>query len=236
MRESLKGGFFRKIYQYGSAKNKQFLLEIYNKGLGNFWVFFDQSKIFIENEKKKVEQEPTNFCMFLRKQLDNARLREISQKESERIIEFLFETKEGIRKLIVELFGGGNLLILDGDNIILSAAHYEKYKARDILAKSEYKYPKMEYNFFELKLNSLKELFNKTSRENLVKCLAVDLGLGGFPVRFRALALGLRTVFATFFAICIALGLRNILRASASFLATSAILYTLLPTCHPFFP
>ena len=45
---------------------------------------------------KPVVEEPPGFCMFLRKQLDNSRLKEINQKESERIIELVFEKKEGI--------------------------------------------------------------------------------------------------------------------------------------------
>lgn len=117
------------------------------------------------------------FCLFLRKNLDNSRLRGISQKESERIIEFIFETKGGFKKLIIELFGGGNVILLDSSNIILSAAHYEKYKQRDILAKKEYKYPKMEYNFLNLK--NIKGMFTNSNKDNIVKSLAVDLGLGG---------------------------------------------------------
>jgi len=34
-----------------------------------------------------------------------------------------------------------------------------------IMAKGKYSYPKMEYNFFELKLGDLKELFRKTDKK-----------------------------------------------------------------------
>jgi predicted ribosome quality control (RQC) complex YloA/Tae2 family protein len=37
----------------------------------------------------------------------------------------------------------------------------------------------MKYNFLDLKINDLKALFKKTKKDSLVKCLAVDLGLGG---------------------------------------------------------
>ena len=164
-----------KIFQAGK---KEFYFQFYVSNIGKK-ILKITDKLAYLTEKKPLVTEPPGFCMFLRKQLDNSRLKEIKQKESERIIEFLFETKEGARKLIVELFGGGNLLILDEKDVILSAAHYERYRDREVLAKSPYKYPQMEYNLFELKLKELKELFKKTKKENLVKCLATELGLGG---------------------------------------------------------
>ena len=163
-----------KIFQ----SDKEFYFQLYVSNLGTK-ILRVTGKLIYFTEKKPSIKEPPGFCMFLRKQLDNSRLKQIKQKESERIIEFLFETKNGIRKLIVELFGGGNLLILDEDDVILSASHYEKYKDRNVLAKLRYDYPKMKYNLFDLKLKDLKELFEKTEKENLVKCLAVELGFGG---------------------------------------------------------
>ena len=164
-----------KIFQTGK---KEFYFQFYVSGVGKK-ILRITDKLAYLTAKKPAISEPPGFCMFLRKQMDNSRLKSLEQKESERIIEFLFETKTSTRKLIVELFGGGNLLILDENDVILSAAHYEKYKDRDVLAKSPYKYPKMQYNIFDLKLKELKELFKKTEKENLVKCLAVGLGLGG---------------------------------------------------------
>lgn len=171
----LIGGRIDKIFQ---VDKKEFYFQFYVSNVGKKILRITDKLIYL-TARKPVVEEPPGFCMFLRKQLDNSRLKEINQKESERIIEFLFETKEGKKKLIVELFGGGNLLILDENDVILSAAHYEKYKDRDVLAKSSYKYPQMNYNFFDLKLKDLKELFGKTEKDSLVKCLAVELGLGG---------------------------------------------------------
>ena len=163
-----------KIFQTGK---KEFYFQFYVSNVGKKILRITDKLVYL-TEKKPAITEPPGFCMFLRKQLDNSRLKEIKQKESERIIEFLFEGKN-TRKLIVELFGGGNLLILDENDVILSAAHYERYRDREVLAKSPYKYPRMEHNLFELKLKEVKELFKKTKKENLVKCLATELGLGG---------------------------------------------------------
>ena len=122
--------------------------------------------------------EPSEFCMFLRKKLNNARIRKINQLESERIIELDIETKEDNYKLIIEMFAKGNIL-LTKNNEILSAIYYQKFKDRTIRPKIKYQYPKREYNFLNLELKQIKELLKKSNKESLVKSLALDLGLGG---------------------------------------------------------
>jgi len=171
----LINGRIDKIFQ---VDKKEFYIQFHIPSIGKKILRITDKLMYLTENKPETENLP-EFCVYLRKQLDNSRLREINQKESERIVEFIFESKNGVRKLIAELFGGGNLLILDEDDIILSAAHYEQYKDRAIVAKSKYVYPKMQYNLFNLKLKDLKEMFKKTKIENLVKCLAIDLGLGG---------------------------------------------------------
>jgi len=171
----LMNGRIDKIFQVGK---KEFYIQFHVSNIGKRLLKITDKLIYL-TDKKPIMEEPPGFCMFLRKNLDNSRLREINQKEPERIIEFSLDAKEGTKKLVIELFGGGNLLVLDEGNVILSAAHYEKYRDRHILAKLEYIYPKMQYNIFDLKLKDLTELVKKTKKENVVKCLAVDLGLGG---------------------------------------------------------
>ena len=164
-----------KIFQ---ADKKEFYIQFHVPNMGKKILRVTDKLIYLTESKPEIESLP-GFCAYLRKQLANSRLEEINQKESERIIELVFEIKNGKRKLVAELFGGGNLLILDENGTILSAAHYEVYTSRKILAKSQYVHPKMQYNLFSFKLKDLKDIFKKTERENLVKCLAIDLGLGG---------------------------------------------------------
>ncbi len=171
----LLNGRLDKVFQIGK---KEFYIQMHVSGEGKKILKVTDKLVYLA-ERKPEMKEVSGFCMFLRKKLSNSRLKEIKQKESERIIELLFETKEGARKMVIELFGGGNLLLLDEAEVILSAAHYEKYKDRDILAKSKYDYPKKDYNVFDLKLTGLKKMLKETERESLVKSLAVDLGLGG---------------------------------------------------------
>ncbi len=166
-----------KVDHIYNPKKEDLLLQLHIPSKGKQLLRIISGKLLYIASKKSPAQEPSQFCMFLRKHLDNSRLRSIEQLNSERIIEFIFEKQEK-KKLIIEFFGKGNIILCDKDNTILSALVYHKWKDREIKPKLKYSYPKMEYNFFNLKLNELKELFKK-SEKNIVKCLATELGLGG---------------------------------------------------------
>lgn len=160
-----------------APKNEELILQLHSSGEGKQILRIIPGKLLYLASEKQPAEEPSGFCMFLRKNLGNARLIRIQQLKPERIVEFLFE-KEDKKKLIVELFGKGNIVLCDKDEIVLSALIFHKWKDREIKAKMKYSYPKTEYTIFDLKLNDLKELFIK-SGESLVKCLATELGLGG---------------------------------------------------------
>ncbi len=130
-------------------------------------------------EGRESAAEPDNFCVFLRKHLDNARIREISQIEPERIVKMVFEKKEGKKSLLVELFGKGNILLLDENDLILAATDYHKFKDRTIRPRETYSFPKKEPNVFRLSLPLLDESLHHTEKDSLGTFLAVDLGLGG---------------------------------------------------------
>ena len=129
-------------------------------------------------EKKPEIEKPSSFCMFLRKKLNNARLRNIEQISFERVIKLSFE-KEEEYTLYLELFGQGNVVLTKEDKI-LAALKQKKWKDRHILTGKKYNIPKKEFNLLELDLKLFKKFLNETEQPTIVKALAADLGLGGF--------------------------------------------------------
>lgn len=127
----------------------------------------------VRPETKEISQ----FCKILRKYLINSRLCMIKQLGFERIAEFVFDKKEKY-SLIFELFSKGNV-ILAKNNVIIAAAEQQRWAARTIKPKEEYKLPAKEFNFLELKIDDFKKMLAKTDRESAVKALAIELGLGG---------------------------------------------------------
>ncbi|MEM4248543.1 MAG: NFACT family protein, partial [Candidatus Nanoarchaeia archaeon] len=127
---------------------------------------------------KQEAKEPSQFCAFLRKNLTNSKLIEIKQLGFERILEFVFQTKEKKFSLIFEFFSKGNI-ILTKENQIILALEYQKWAERTIRPKEIYKYPKKEYDFLTATMEGLKEFLKKTKKESIVTALAIELGLGG---------------------------------------------------------
>ncbi len=83
---------------------------------------------------------PTAFCMALRKSLRNSWLTHIEQYEFDRVVTLSFKTRFGIRRLILELFREGNLILLDENWAVLHALSYKRMRDRDILRGAVFKY------------------------------------------------------------------------------------------------
>ncbi|MBW2988895.1 NFACT family protein [Candidatus Woesearchaeota archaeon] len=172
--EFLEGSRVDNIY---NPKKEEIIIQLYAPGKGKQILRVISGKIMYLASSKGPAEEPSGFCMFLRKHLGNCRLKEIRQLGPERIVEMDFE-KTDKKKLVIELFGKGNIILCDEEGTVLSALVYHKWKDREIMAKKKYTYPKMEYSFIGLKAKELDELL-KGSSKSIVKCLAAELGLGG---------------------------------------------------------
>ncbi len=160
-------------------EKKELIIQFHVAGKGKHLLRILAGEFIYFTKTKEDASEPDGFCMYLRKYIGGAFLREVKQLEAERILEFIFETKEKKYSLIVEMFSQGNILLLNDERLILSAVEYHKFKDRDILAKSKYIYPKRDVNIFNISLTELKKVVKESEKENIVKTLAIDLGFGG---------------------------------------------------------
>ncbi|UCD03800.1 MAG: NFACT family protein [Candidatus Woesearchaeota archaeon] len=172
----LKGALVDKIYQLSS---RELLIYLYKAGIGKKAIRIDSGHgIFLTDYQLKKPPYPTSFCMFLRKHLNRAELININQKELERIIEIQFKTKDTELILILELFSKGNFILTDSKYKIINVANVQRWKTRTVKKGEIYKYPpKSAMDLFELDYKTFVNLFD--SDKELVKFLAVDLGLGG---------------------------------------------------------
>ena len=84
----LVGGRVDNIY---NPQKEEFILQFFVSGKGKHIVKMISGKLIYLASVKSPAQEPSGFCMFLRKHLGNSRLSSIKQLESERIVEFVFE-------------------------------------------------------------------------------------------------------------------------------------------------
>ncbi len=124
--------------------------------------------------------EPPPFCMMLRKYLRDSWLRGIEQYEFERIVTLTFETKTGLLKLVVELFGDGNMIITNEQNVIIQALAFKKMRDRDIVRNVVLALPPSSgKNPFKVSQLELEETLKNAGDTEVVRALARFLGIGG---------------------------------------------------------
>lgn len=134
--------------------------------------------LYLATKRRASPQESINFCRFLRKRLDPTRLKEVIQKNRERIVELHFEGKESYFILIAEFFSKGNIILCDKDYTIISALQVQLWKDRKIKAMVKYEYPperKIDFQDFA----EFQSYLEAQKKESIVKTIALSLNLGG---------------------------------------------------------
>jgi predicted ribosome quality control (RQC) complex YloA/Tae2 family protein len=123
---------------------------------------------------------PPAFCMALRKYLRDAWLTSVKQYGFERIVTFHFKSKEGRIQLVLELFGDGNLILVNDGGVILQALSYRRMRDRSILRGEAYLFPPASgHNPFEITISELREGLRTLGNVEVVRAAARFLGVGG---------------------------------------------------------
>ena len=150
LQESLNGGRIRKIAQ---PENDELLLTV-KSAQGNFRLLISASAslplIYLTENNKPSPLTAPNFCMLLRKHIENGRIINISQPGLERIIRFEIEHLDELgdlrrKTLVVEIMGKhSNIIFCDeNDRIIDSIKHVslQMSSVREVLPGRTYFIP-----------------------------------------------------------------------------------------------
>lgn len=174
----LSDGFIDNIYEI----NDEILQIKFRTKTGKKNLIIDPSKrVNITNYNYPIPSYPSQYCSVLRKYLNGRRILKVYQFGIDRIIVFEIANMNGAPwKFIVELFLGGNFLIIDENNTIFMARSYKIMKDRKILAKQNYDFPiKQGINFLEIS----KEEFIKILQPldiDIIRGLSRNIGLVGY--------------------------------------------------------
>ncbi len=131
---SLEGRMLKKVYMLDEGV---FSLVFYPEIDGSRELLIDLGGfIFLTDLKWPKPQSPPSFVMALRKYLEGRRFAEVSQIGVERVLRLSF----GDMQLVIELFGGGNLVLVQGERILLPLRRVE-FKDRSIKPGEIYRPP-----------------------------------------------------------------------------------------------
>lgn len=168
--EELEGGKLEKIYQ---VNKKEFVFSFHKQGKVLVKAILGKGMFFVK-EKEPVDKA-SMFSMFLRKRLKQSRLKKIYQKDFERIVIMEFDNYN----IILELFSKGNLVLVDKNDQIEIVSEKQSWSGRELKKGVKYQYPESRFNLFSAKINEMRDMLSNITRQNVVKALAVDFGLGG---------------------------------------------------------
>ncbi len=139
LRQRLLGSKVDNIYQVGE---RLFLLRFRKPGQEPQELVVEAGRsMHTTNYKIKPPKKPPTFCMALRKHLVNSVLKDVVQRGFERIAELVFSARDGEYRLVAELFGRGNLILVSPEARILHALEYRRMRDRDVVRGAEFQYP-----------------------------------------------------------------------------------------------
>jgi len=173
----ITGARINNIYQLNPVT---LLLRLRQPGQPSYHLLIEAGKrIHLTSYALKRPQRPPAFCMALRKHLRNGKIVEIQQHEFERIVVFKVSTREGEFQLVSELFGEGNIMLVNPQKEVLHALAYRRMRDRNILRGEVFQHaPPSGKNPKNLSRQQLEEI-RGLGRLETVRALTKFLSIGG---------------------------------------------------------
>lgn len=168
-----------KIYQFDK---KTIILKLHKTDSPQLRLVMEAGRrIHLTSYVLKPPKIPPGFCMALRKHLSGAWIDKIEQYKFERIVLLHLRKRTGNWKLILELFGEGNIILTDEKNIILQALIFKRMRDRNIIRNEIFKFPpSRSKNPFEMIKEDIKQGIVEFGETEVVRAIARLLGFGGF--------------------------------------------------------
>ncbi len=171
----LEGAHMNKIYHW-DAGNVLFRINVQGEGKRELF-FKDKKWLYCLPVKPKTPTLPTSFASFLRKYIDNAHVNGVRQVGFDRVVEMSLSKADVDYRLIFELFGGGNVLLVK-DGIILNCLIQKTWRDRKIKPGEPYLMAKSRFDPTESTREDFVTSF-RSSDSDAVRTLAMPVNLGG---------------------------------------------------------
>jgi predicted ribosome quality control (RQC) complex YloA/Tae2 family protein len=175
--ELVKAAYVAKIYQIGT---QTLLLKLRRPNQPRLQLLIEAGKrLNLTSYVHETPKKPSAFCMSLRKYLDNGVVKEVRQHEFERIAIMEIRTRQGDFQLFSELFGSGNIILVDTEGKILHAMTYKRMRDRNILRNEPFQHPPARgRNPTKLSNQDFKKI-KKLEETEIVRALSKFLSISG---------------------------------------------------------
>jgi predicted ribosome quality control (RQC) complex YloA/Tae2 family protein len=140
----------------------------------------DPKRVNVSDPKRVPDApgRPPNFAMMLRNRLSGADFVGVEQFEFDRILTFRFEREDANTLIVVELFGDGNVAVLNEDREVISSLDTVRLKSRTVAPGSQYGYPDSRFDPLVADYEAFAAAMDDSDTD-LVRTLATQLNFGG---------------------------------------------------------
>jgi len=178
LRENILDSRVNNIYQVDA---KTLIFKLHKAESPAFQLLIEAGRrLHLTSYAAEKPQVPPAFCMALRKYLRNGWLVNVEQYEFERVVVFHFKTKNGRVRLILELFGDGNIILVGENDKILQALVYKRMRDRNIVRGETFLFaPSSGQNPFKVSHEELRNGLKSFGDVEVVRSIARFLSIGG---------------------------------------------------------
>ena len=121
---------------------------------------------------------PPDFAKMLRNRVSGATLAGVEQFEFDRILEFRFEREDEDTTIVAELFGDGNVAVLDANREVIDCLDVVRLQSRTVAPGSRYEFPDSRVDPLSIDEAAFRARMDDSDTD-LVRTLATQLNLGG---------------------------------------------------------
>ncbi len=172
--QALVGGRVEKVYH---PSLDQLVLSAKVPGEKKVFVHFRVGRwLYLSEKGLEAPGPPSDFAMMLRKRITNARILAVKQQGFDRIFALELE-KEGHFDLILEMFGDGNVILVENGTIVQPLTSHT-WKHRDVRARKPFLFPPPVPDPMIMSNEDLLSLI-WASDTDIVRTLATKLNMGG---------------------------------------------------------
>ncbi len=139
IRPKIVNSWINNIYSVGENR---VILRFRKSTESPFELIFELGKRFhITKYLRKKPSTPNNKILSLRKHIRDLPIKDFYQIKLDRVIAFEIAYKDGFYKLVLELFGEGNIILVGPNDKIILAYKYRRMRDRDIHPGRTFAYP-----------------------------------------------------------------------------------------------
>lgn len=167
----LAGARIDKVY----AENEYLLWQVYTGSVRTNLKIIIPGMMYLTDHKPRFAPAK-GFAMFLRRRLQKARIQSVEQLGFDRIVKMVITTPDDTYHVYIELFGAGNFIICDDQDVTISALRGVTFADRTIKRGEPYTPELTQKNIPDIPQEEFDALFGK---DEAAKTLASEVGLGG---------------------------------------------------------